>query len=192
MGDAKGVSTVLASHFKFSKKLCPQTKAEEEQMVRISYTSAFGSVMYAMICSNLYISHAVCLVSRYMSNLGKGFWEALKWLFRHLKCTSNVCLMYGKDSSKLTRFCDLDYGGDLDARNSTSGFVFTLGGLAVRGKSSLQDVVALSTTKAKYIVVAESFKEAKWLKGLVGEMCNKVCSVSVHCDSQTAIHLVRN
>ena len=47
-------------------------------------------------------------------------------------------------------------------------------------------------TEAEYIAVAESFKEAKWLKGLVGEMCNKVCSVSVHCDSQSAIHLARN
>ena len=100
--------------------------------------------------------------------------------------------MYGKDSSKVTRFCDSNYGRDLDARKSTSGFVFTLGGSAISWQSSLQDMVALSTTEAKYIAVAESFKETKWFKGLVGEMCNKVCSVSVHCDSQSAIHLARN
>ena len=92
----------------------------------------------------------------------------------------------------LTGFCDSNYGGDLDARKSTSGFVFTLGGSVISWQSSLQDVVALSTTEAGYITVVESFKEAKWLKGLVGEMCNKVCSVSVHCDSQSAIHLARN
>ena len=46
--------------------------------------------------------------------------------------------------------------------------------------------------KRKNISVAESFKEAKWLKGLVCEMCNKVCEVSVHCDSKSAIHLARN
>ena len=46
--------------------------------------------------------------------------------------------------------------------------------------------------RAEYIAVAESFKEAKWLKGLVGEICNKVCSVNVHCDSQSAIHLAIN
>ena len=33
--DAKGVFTPLASHFKLSKQLCPQTKVEDEQMVRI-------------------------------------------------------------------------------------------------------------------------------------------------------------
>ena len=97
--------------------------------------------------------------------------------------------MYGKNSSKLTGFCDSDYRGDLDARKSTIGFVFTLGRSAVSWQSSLQDVVALSTTKMEYIAVAESFKEAKWLKRLVCEMCNKVCSVNVYCDSQSEIHL---
>ena len=52
-------------------------------------------------------------------------------------------------------------------------------------------MIALSTTKAAYIVVAESFKESKWLKVLVSKMCNKVCSVSVCCDSQSAIHLAK-
>ena len=72
----------------------PTTKAEEDQMVRIPYTSAVGIVMYAMVCSRPNIAHAVSLVSRYMSNTGKGHWEALKWLLRYLKCTSNVCLLY--------------------------------------------------------------------------------------------------
>ena len=31
MDDAKGVPTPLTFHFKLSKRLCPQTKAEEEQ-----------------------------------------------------------------------------------------------------------------------------------------------------------------
>ena len=53
-------------------------------------------------------------------------------------------------------------------------------------------MVSLSTTEVEYIAIAKSFKEAKWLKGLVGEMCNKVRSIGVHCDSQSAMHLARN
>ena len=48
------------------------------------------------------------------------------------------------------------------------------------------------TTEAEHIAIAESFKKAKWFKGLVSEMCNKVCLESVYCDSQSAIHLARN
>lgn len=52
-------------------------------------------------------------------------------------------------------------------------------------QSSLQDVIALTTTEAENKAIVESFKEVKWLKGLVCEMCNKACSVNVYCDSQS-------
>ena len=50
----------------------------------------------------------------------------------------------------------------------------------------------MSTTEAEYIAIAESFKEAKWHKGLVGEMCPEMSLVRVHCDIESAIHLARN
>lgn len=62
----------------------------------------------------------------------------------------------------------------------------------VSWQSSLQDVIVMSTTEAEYIAIAESFKEAKWLKGLVGEMCPEMSLVRVHCDSESSIHLTRN
>jgi hypothetical protein len=164
MGDAKSVSTPLASHFKLSKKLCPQTKQEEKQMEDIPYTCVIGSVMCAMVCSRTDITQAVCMVNRYMSNPGKGHCEALKWLLRYLKGTSNVCLKFGRNKSGLIGYCDSDYAGDLDARKSTSGNVFILGGMVVSWQSSLQDVVAMSTTEAEYISIVKSFKEANWLE----------------------------
>ena len=54
---------------------------------------------------------------------------------------------YMGGSGKLTRFCDSDYDGDFDARKSTSGFVFSLGGSAMSWQSFLQEVIALSTTE---------------------------------------------
>ena len=65
-------------------------------MDEIPYTCAVGSVMYAMVFSRPDIAQAVSMVNRYMSNPGKGHWEALKWLLRYLKGTSNVCLKFGK------------------------------------------------------------------------------------------------
>ena len=55
----------------------------------------------------------------------------LKWLLRYLKGTSNVCLKFVRNSSELIGYCDSDYAGDLDTRKSTSGNVFTLGGMTV-------------------------------------------------------------
>ncbi|CAN0888961.1 Retrovirus-related Pol polyprotein from transposon TNT 1-94, partial [Linum grandiflorum] len=85
MKNAKSVSTPLATHFKLSKKACPATEKEKEAMSSIPYSSAVGSLMYAMVCTRPDIAHAVGLVSRFLSNPGKTHWEAVKWIFRYLR-----------------------------------------------------------------------------------------------------------
>ena len=64
MKGAKPVSTPLASHFKLSKKDCPSTKEEQEQMSVIPYSSTVGSLMYAMVCTRPCMAHVVGFVSR--------------------------------------------------------------------------------------------------------------------------------
>ncbi|KAK3013882.1 hypothetical protein RJ639_009279 [Escallonia herrerae] len=59
-------------------------------------------------------------------------------------------------------------------------------------KATLQTIVALSTTEAKYTVVTEAVKEAIWLKGLVGDLGLKQEFSTVYCDSQSATHLTKN
>ena len=87
MKDAKPVSTPLANHFKLSKSSYPSSKKEIEEMEAIPYSSAVGSLMYAMVCTRPDIAHAVGVVSRFLSNLGKEHWEAVKWILRYLKGT---------------------------------------------------------------------------------------------------------
>jgi hypothetical protein len=53
--------------------------------------------------------------------------------------------------------------GDKDHRRSTTWYVFTIGGTLISWISKLQKVVALSTTKAKYVVATEASKEMIWL-----------------------------
>ena len=65
------MTTPLASHFRLSATLCPQTEEEVEHMFRVPYSSAVGSTMYAMVCTRPDISQAVSVVSRYMANIGK-------------------------------------------------------------------------------------------------------------------------
>ena len=48
--------------------------------------------------------------------------------------------------------------------------MFTIGGTTVSWISKLQQVVALSTTKAKYVVIMEASKELIWLKRLMEEL----------------------
>jgi hypothetical protein len=63
-------------------------------MYHVSHASAVGNLMYAMVCTRPDIAHAVGVLSRYMSKLGKEHWTSVKRVFRYLRGTSNDGLCY--------------------------------------------------------------------------------------------------
>jgi hypothetical protein len=71
MLNSKPDSTLRATHFKLLAVLALQSEEEERFMSCVPYSSAVGSIMYAMVCTRLDISQAVSVVSFYMANHGK-------------------------------------------------------------------------------------------------------------------------
>ena len=63
-------------------------------MSKVPYSSVVGSLMYAMVFTRPYIAHVVGVMSRYMNNLGKEHWMAIKWILRYLRGTSSTCTMF--------------------------------------------------------------------------------------------------
>jgi hypothetical protein len=127
-----------------SSRQCPITEDEKEYMSHILYSNVVGNLIYAMICIKPVLAHDVSVVSRFMHNPGKEHWNAVKWILRYLKGTSNFGLLFDKDSVKeidimgyVEGFDDSDFAGDLDKRRSISGYVFSLCGSAVSWRASL-------------------------------------------------------
>ncbi|KAG8498715.1 hypothetical protein CXB51_005041 [Gossypium anomalum] len=192
MRSAKPVSTPLAAHFRLSSALSPQSDDEIKYMSHVPYSSAVGSLMYAMVCSRPDLSYAVSGVSRYMANPGKEHWKAVQWILRYLRGTTDVCLQFGRTEDGVIGYVDADFAGDLDRRRSLTGYVFTIGGCAISWKATLQTTVALSTTEAEYMAITEACKEAIWLKGLFSELNEDLQISTVFCDSQSAIFLTKD
>ena len=71
MRKAKVVSSPLASHFKLSSRHSPYIDKEKEDMRRVSYASAVGSLMYVMVCTRPDIAYVVGVVSNFLSNPGR-------------------------------------------------------------------------------------------------------------------------
>ena len=92
----------------------------------------------------------------------------------------------------MVRYLDSDYVGNIDDRRSTTGYEFTLSEGPIYWRSTLQSLVAMSTTEVEYMAVAEATKEALWLKGLVKELGLNQRGVQLHCDSQSAIYLAKH
>jgi len=62
--------------------------------------------------------------------------------------------------------------------------MFILAKGLVSWRSTLQSMIAFSTTNTKYIAVMEVFKEAIWLYGLTEDLRIVQEHMDLHCDSQ--------
>nr|GEY41201.1 retrovirus-related Pol polyprotein from transposon TNT 1-94 [Tanacetum cinerariifolium] len=64
--------------------------------------------------------------------------------------------------------------------------------LKISWKSTLQPMVPLSTTEAKYMSMTEGIKECIWLHGLVYSLGLKVEKLALFYESQSALSLAKN
>ncbi|KAJ4719824.1 Retrovirus-related Pol polyprotein from transposon TNT 1-94 [Melia azedarach] len=193
MSTAKPIDTPSAANAHLSVAFAPKSVEEKEYMSRVPYTSAVGSLMYAMVCTKPDLAQSVSVVSRFMGEPSKEHWQAVKRIFRYLKGTFDVGLIYGGDTQCLvTGFSDSDYAGDVDSKRSMTGYVFTLGSSVVSWKATLQPTVTLSTTEAEYMALTEAAKEGIWLKGLVSDLGLHHDQAIVYCDSLSAICLAKD
>ena len=162
MEKAKTVTTPVDA----SVKLVKATE-DDECVDQQLYQSAVGSLLYLSTATRPDITYAVSNVAKYST---KHHWIAVKRILRYLKGTLNYGLFYSKDgSTECVGFSDSDWGGDLDDRKSTSGYLFQISGAAVSWRSKKQTCVALSTAEAEYMALASAAQEAMWLRQLTTE-----------------------
>ena len=106
-------------------------------MSKVPYSFGVSNFMYAMVCTMPDITHIVGVVSRFLSNLGKEHWAAVKWISRYLRCTSRLCLCFDSDEPVLEEYIDVDIASDTDSKKSTSGFLMIFARGAVSWASKL-------------------------------------------------------
>jgi hypothetical protein len=94
MQECKLVKVPILVGVKLSTDKCPKIQEEEVDMSCVSYASVVGSLMYAMVYTRPGIAHAVGVLSRYMSKLGKEHWIVVKRVFRYLCGTTDYTICY--------------------------------------------------------------------------------------------------
>ena len=82
-------------------------------------------------------------------------------------------------------YVDSDWAGCRKSRKSTSGGVIYLGGVAVRGWSSNQSVIALSSGEAEYYAALKGASAALGFQSMLKDLGMKV-SVVLYTDSSAA------
>ncbi|KAL0313117.1 UNVERIFIED_CONTAM: Retrovirus-related Pol polyprotein from transposon TNT 1-94 [Sesamum radiatum] len=160
------------------------------QCANIPYTSAVGSIQYAVQCTRPDVAYALSVTSRYQTCAGEAYWSAVKSILKYLKRTKDMFLIYGDGELILEGFSDASFQSDDDDAKSQSSFVFNLNGGVVAWKSSKQDTTVNSTTEAEYIAASEAAKEAVWMKNYIQELVvvpSIAEPVVIFCDNNGAV-----
>ncbi|CAJ2639360.1 unnamed protein product [Trifolium pratense] len=187
MDDANPVSTPMECGIKLSKH-------EEGETVDPSlFKSLVGSLRY-LTCTRPDILYAVGVVSRYMEHPTTTHLKAAKRILRYIKGTTNLGLYYSvSDDYKLVGYSDSDWGGDVDDRKSTSGFVFYIGNTTFTWMSKKQSIVTLSTCEAEYVAATSCVCHAIWLRNLLKELSlPQKEPTKIFVDNKSAIALAKN
>jgi hypothetical protein len=180
--------------------LDPKTKLKknvikDDEMVKVPYQQAVGSLMYVMLCTRPDLAYPISLVSQHMANPSLEHWTVVKRIFQYLQGTLQFKLRFrGLSPQDVVGYCDANWASDLEDRRSTTGFVFMMGGGATSWSSKRQPTIALSTMEAEYMASTQATKEAIWMTKLrkeLGYMKEKKAMV-IQCDNQGAISLTKN
>lgn len=192
MANCHAVATPFEPSLRLDKSMCPNTKEEEEEMKNVPYKEAIGSLTYLSQVTRPDISYAVNAVSQYSSNPGRKHWEAVKRIFRYLRGTAGDRLRYTKDGSPdIAGYTDADWGGDVDTRKSTTGYVFTMQGGAISWNVKRQPTVALSSCEAEFMAMSRTIQEALWWQSMLEQIFGKQ-EMDILCDNQSAICVAKN
>lgn len=157
------------------------------------YRQAVGSLSYLMVATRPDICYAVGVVSRHLDNPRKLDVKNVKRIFRYLKGTIDMRLIFkksGKDNI-LLGYSDADYGGDSTTGHSTSGMIFFFSG-PIMWKSKKQNSVAISSTEAELIALTETAKEVIWLKGMLEDITKLREVPVIYVDNVSTIKLSEN
>jgi hypothetical protein len=94
---------------------------------------------------------------------------------------------------ELEGYTDADWAGNQTDRRSTSGYMFTLGSVAISWSSKKQATVALSSTEAEYRGAAIATCEEVWIKRLLADLGEYIDgAVTIWCDNMSSIQFAKN
>ena len=143
---------------------------DEDQLV---YRSGVGSVLFLLKHSRPGLSNCVHELSKVMDGANQAHNKALLRTIKYVDLTKykKLVLESNEDAKwELKGFCDSDFAGDSDNRNSVSGFVVYFCGVPISWRSKAQRSVSLSSTEAKYMAISEVATEILFVNGILNFM----------------------
>lgn len=166
----------------------------EKMDLHEDYAKMIGSLMYAALGTRPDIAFTVQHLSKFTNNHDKSHRTAVKRVFRYLKGTRDVGIIFKRNPEGLNfrMFVDADFANLPDAK-SVSGYASLIGGGCATWSAKKQPIVALSTTEAEYIALTHGGKQLTWLRKLLFDLGEDVSQeIPLYCDNLGAITISKD
>ncbi|CAH2109146.1 unnamed protein product [Euphydryas editha] len=160
---------------------------------KVPFQQLIGSLMYLSVLTRPDITYSVSYLSQYNNCHTDEHWGYAKRVLKYLKKTKSYGIKYCNNGiSDIKGFVDADWANNTIDRRSYTGFCFLLSNGVISWECRKQKTVALSTCEAEYMGIAEACKEAIYLRALQFEITNKMYTLTLYNDNQSAQKLSTN
>lgn len=151
------------------------------------------SLLYVTI-TRLDIMQVVGCVARFQVTPKDTHVHAVKRIFTYLKGTMDYGLQYLKCKDfTLTTYTNVDWGGLVDDRKSTSGGAFFVGGCLVSWQSKKQASTSLSIAEMEYIAAESCCTQVLWMNQTLRDIKVEFNHpIFIFCDNTSAINISKN
>lgn len=193
MKDANTCTTPMDNRVKFEINNSQASKGDIKW-----FQAAIGGLLFLMLATRPDIAYCVITLARYASNPSIEHIMAVKRVFRYLKGTRYLGIVYSKQKKlndlNIIGYCDADYAGDIASAKSTSGYIFYIANAPFMWKSKLQSIIAQSSTESEYIAINLAAKEAVFIINLMTELgfYKEGYKLPIYTDNSGALQLAKN
>ena len=133
------------------------------------------------------------VLSQFIQNPGPAHWEGAKRVITYLGSMRDLWLTFGGNKDVLLEgYSDSDWASHTH-RHLISGYSFNYGWGTVLWSLKKQNIIALSSTKAEYIVQTHAAKEGIWLKSFINKIRGgEEGPLTIMADNQGTITLAKD
>ncbi|XP_019242524.1 PREDICTED: uncharacterized protein LOC109232535 [Nicotiana attenuata] len=158
-----------------------------------TYQRLVGRLLY-LTMTRPDIAFVVQVVSQCMHSPKVSHMEAALRVVTYLKQAPGLgLLMPEESSSKLTAYCDSDWGACIQTMRSVTGYLVKFGNALISWKSKKQSTVSRSLAEVEFRSMASCAAEVIWLTGLFNELGVKIeLPTTLICNSKAAIQIADN
>jgi transposase InsO family protein len=206
MIDCKPVATPLENNVKFTGVIAGILDENSEIDRKFPYRQAIGALMYLSVCTRPDLATAISILSKFNANPQPEHWQAVKRVFRYLKGTMGLGILYSNEPNQnqacingdpikhhLFGYADASWADDLQDRRSTTGYVFMFNNAPISWCCRRQSTVALSSTEAEYMALADATQEALWILKLMKDLeYQDAVPLNIYEDNQGCIAIAHD